>query len=312
MARADPAHLSQAVWSPILPYLPADVRFLAYNQRSYAGSSPAFVAQKAGGTDATAAYLLDLLDFLTFVVRDLGCQEAKRGGIVLLGWSKGTVLPLSLLSATSPATPTSFTSSLPGDLLGSYPVLGSHLRSILLFEPPGSALGRAPTSDYTTAMAAVSPPNSSTAEEFAEAFAGWIASYSDPTHPSQPPTSSLAPSELSDIERAVGGEGAWQAECVAGGFAWRLAEGGAEVASLAEGALTQGRWPVGLIYGARTNGYCLDAAKTIQGWWKDRPQGEESGRVGVRSLEETNHFAFVHRPKEFVEAVVGLIGELGW
>ncbi len=75
------------VWAPVLPHLPANVRFLAYNQRSYEGSSEAFGVQKEGGTDATAAYLQDLLGFVDFAVEQLGVPGIGadgKGGVALL------------------------------------------------------------------------------------------------------------------------------------------------------------------------------------------------------------------------------------
>lgn len=77
-----------AVWTPLLPHLPSSTRFLAYNQRSYTGSSPAFESKKEGGTDATAAYLGDLLNFIEFAVEELKVpaidDATGKGGIALL------------------------------------------------------------------------------------------------------------------------------------------------------------------------------------------------------------------------------------
>lgn len=77
------------MWTPLLPSLPSSTtRFLAYNQRGYKESSPAFKSEKEGGTDATAAYLGDLLDFIRFAVDELKLagvdDESGQGGIVLL------------------------------------------------------------------------------------------------------------------------------------------------------------------------------------------------------------------------------------
>ncbi|GEM06581.1 hypothetical protein Rt10032_c01g0598 [Rhodotorula toruloides] len=152
--------LHRPVWTPLLPALPSSIRFLAYNQRSYAQSSPAFNAKQPGGTDATATYLCDLMEFLRFAVEELGVQgmdeQTHEGGSSFwCGWSKGTVLCFSLLSlihlASSPS-PTSFLTHLPTSGLPHTSLLRTHIRSLILFEPPGSALGRPPTSDYTTAM----------------------------------------------------------------------------------------------------------------------------------------------------------------
>jgi pimeloyl-ACP methyl ester carboxylesterase len=83
-----PFRYTSAVWTPLLPSLPPSIRFLAYNQRSYAGSSPAFEAKPVGGTDATAAYLGDLLAFIKFAAEELGVpgvdDASGAGGISLL------------------------------------------------------------------------------------------------------------------------------------------------------------------------------------------------------------------------------------
>ncbi|ORY54860.1 Alpha/Beta hydrolase protein [Leucosporidium creatinivorum] len=329
---------NSAIWTPLLPHLPASTRFIAYNQRSYTGSSPAYQSEKEGGTDATAAYLGDLLAFLEWVVAEVklpGVDDAtSEGGIVLLGWSKGTLLLFSLLSLlhASPSSTTSFISSVQPT---STSLLTSHLRSILLFEPPGSAFGRPPTADYTEAMASVSPPNSSTPSQFADAFAGWIGSYSPPSassnpdFPSQAPVDQLPPSGLAALDPELLAA-AWEPQACAHGFSWRLAVAGDEVATLAKNAIApplSPSVPVGFIYGARTNGYCLDAAKTVGGWWGLNPFGEVEGgekkvvvegeelekekkKVAIKRIEETNHFAFVHQPEAFAKVLEELLDEL--
>lgn len=238
------------------------------------------------------------------------------------GWSKGTVLCFSLLSLihlTSSPSPSSFLAHLPASGLPYASLLRTHIRSLILFEPPGSALGRPPTSDYTGAMKAVSPPNSSTPTEFAEAFAGWIGMYEPPAHPVEVAEELLPPSGLDALSPALR-QLAWEPACVGHGFSWRLAEGADEVQRLAESALKPAggvALPVGLIYGTRTNGYCLDAAKTVEGWWGisdiDAAEGEGEARkrkTAVRKVPGTNHFAFIHEPEAFARCVVELIDEL--
>lgn len=79
-------HHAAAVWTPLLSSIPDSIRFIAFNQRSYAGSSPAFQSTLPGGTDATEAYRQDLLDFLAFAGRELALPavESSSGGITLL------------------------------------------------------------------------------------------------------------------------------------------------------------------------------------------------------------------------------------
>ncbi|GAA5853499.1 hypothetical protein JCM8547_002479 [Rhodosporidiobolus lusitaniae] len=314
---------NSAVWTPLLASLPPHLRLIAYNQRSYTGSLAAFEGKEAGGVDATAQYLVDLMEFLGFVVEELGAKEKEAGGVVLLGWSKGTVLPISLLSYlhSSSSSPLSSTSSYLSHLPPSLPhfsLLTTHLRSILLFEPPGSAFGRAPTSDYTTAMAAVSPPNSATPTEFAEAFAGWIGQYSPPSSShDQTPVEKLPASGLAALSPDVLAA-SWEPGQVAHGFSWRLSASAGEVQALSKLALApEGREvavPVGLVYGGRTVGYCLDAAELVKGWWGvegNEGEGEGKKRTAVKVIEGTNHFAFVHKPEEFVKVVLELVEELG-
>lgn len=80
--------LFAAVWTPLLPSLPTSVRFLAYNQRSYAQSSPASSAKEVGGVDATAQYLCDLMNFVQWAIDSLHLpaldEQTQEGGIVLM------------------------------------------------------------------------------------------------------------------------------------------------------------------------------------------------------------------------------------
>lgn len=176
-------------------------------------------------------------------------------------------------------------------------------------------MGRAPTKDYTDAMAHVSDPgNKASAIEFAEAFAAWIGVYCEPGHEREAAIKDLPASGLDALSAELR-DAAWQPECVAHGFEWKLAATAQEVQALAKQALAPeqaggagverlAKVPVGLIYGTRTNGYCLDAAKTIQGWWAE---SEQTRPTRAATLAETNHFAFVHQPREFVDAVIAMI-----
>lgn len=179
-------------------------------------------------------------------------------------------------------------------------------------------------------MTSVSPPNSSTPTEFAEAFAGWIGSYSSSSFSKLSlDISSLPPSGLSSLSPSIR-QVAWEPQAVAHGFSWRLSSSSSEATHLAKHALSPPLSPVipiGLVYGERTNGYCLDAAETILGWWgvvkpsigeeeeKKEKEGEEEkkegGKVGVKVIEGTNHFAFVHEGKKFAEVVEELLSQLG-
>ncbi|GAA6059073.1 hypothetical protein JCM10212_002044 [Sporobolomyces blumeae] len=223
-----------AVFSPLIPYLPETIRLVAYNQRSYAGSSPAFASKTPGAVDATAAYLIDLVAFLKWTTDELDVPKKGpdgQGGIVLLGWSKGTVIPISLLAllrhlsnnSTAPKEPDGQPSFLArvapsSPLLASLPfnlsdevssLKSNHLRSIILFEPPGSAFARAPTPDFLEsrfsklakpakrrgapassggedAGSEMADPQEEEEErkrqEWANEFASWVAGYGPPSH----------------------------------------------------------------------------------------------------------------------------------
>lgn len=90
---ASDASLSPAgAFQPLIAHLPANVRLLAYSQRLYAGSSAPVVSDKEGKTDATAAYLVDMLNFIDFAVDNLGCAPVGtdgKGGIVLVVSGEG-------------------------------------------------------------------------------------------------------------------------------------------------------------------------------------------------------------------------------
>jgi len=127
------------IWLPLLPHLPPNLRLLAFNRRGHAGSSAVHESkeQTSGNVEAFGRYVLDLVGFLRFAVEQLGVPatdeaEEGKGGIVLLGWSKGCASIIGLRSWLSTGP-----SPLPPPvLLDPYlPLLRSHLRATVLFEP---------------------------------------------------------------------------------------------------------------------------------------------------------------------------------
>ncbi|KAK4046882.1 hypothetical protein OIV83_005778 [Microbotryomycetes sp. JL201] len=286
------------------------VRFIAYNQRSYAGSTPQFDIKEPAGVDATGAYLEDLVRFIAWTVDELKLPpydvETGRGGLILLGWSKGTVLLFALLATLhgSPSSPTAFTGHInlsERDLS----VIQSHVRTVLMFEPPGSALARPVTDDFKTQMAHVAPPNTPTPTEYAEAFARWISGWS------------TKPANLTE-ERLPGAE-AWEAECCLHGFAWRLSSNPQELLQIAKTALCPSSGvaiPIGIMYGSNTVEYCLDSSSVIQKWWGVSPNEKGQARVtrvgktAVRAIAHQNHFAFENDPQQFVEVLTDILQEL--
>ncbi|KAK4703174.1 hypothetical protein P7C70_g3043, partial [Phenoliferia sp. Uapishka_3] len=85
---------NSAAWTPIVDELALDpttpIRFIAYNQRDYRGSSPKVAAELPGAVDVTEVYLNDLLEFIEFVVKELkvpgvpSSGSSAAGGITLL------------------------------------------------------------------------------------------------------------------------------------------------------------------------------------------------------------------------------------
>lgn len=255
----------------MFPHLSPRVRFLAYNQRSYEGSSPALPKGRA-----TATYLQDLLGFLRHLI-DQGIIT-KKGGVSLLGWSKGCVLPIALLG--TPAEQSAF--------------LEPYLRSIILHEVPGSALARPPTADLKEFMQGMTP------ETMPARFANFITQYSGDDAGSLPPSD---PETLKAIT-----PGAWEPHCVQHGYEWTLNEidvDGKQALSESNGYLA--RVPVGVLVGHNTVEYCKDAAQATQECFET---AREKTKRQVRWMSGANHFAFVVRPEEYAGHLSGLMAEI--
>ncbi|GAA5896603.1 alpha/beta fold hydrolase [Sporobolomyces salmoneus] len=307
---------NSAIFSPLIPHLPPKTRLIAYNQRSYRGSSPAFESKEKGGVDATARYLEDFLGFLEWSTKELGLTSKRDGGqVIVLSWSKGTVIPISLLAllnstSQAPSPSTSFLPHLaPSTLSLARSLVSSHISSLILFEPPGSAFSRPPTQDFLTSMSSVLPPNDQnvTRQEWALTFAGWVADYRAPRDEVEE-SQELEKSRLEDFEPELVERG-WEWEGVKHGFEWTLAGEKEEIRKVGEMAI-RGRnheeVGVGLVYGSRTVGYFEETVEMVREWWKE----DEVGNKVIRSVEGTNHFGFVHKPKEFVDVLMGCVRDL--
>ncbi|GAA5922235.1 alpha/beta fold hydrolase [Sporobolomyces koalae] len=308
---------NSAIFSPLIPHLSSTTRFIAYNQRSCTGSSPAYESRAKGGTDVTARYLKDMLEFLEWCIE---CLELPRkteagGGVVVLSWSKGTVIPISLLSLlfhsqVSSLPSNTFLSHLsPGNTSLAESLVSSHLKSLILFEPPGSAFARPVTQDFLDSMSHVLPPHDTTVtrQEWADAFAGWVAAYR-PARTDDEERQQLEPSDLKDLDQGLVERG-WQWECVDHGFSWSLASEKDAVREIGLGAIRgdlQGRLGVGILYGSRTVAYFEETVEMIRGCWKV----DGSANKLIKSVEGTNHFGFVHKPKEFARILNELIVQL--
>ncbi|GAA5853451.1 hypothetical protein JCM8547_002462 [Rhodosporidiobolus lusitaniae] len=326
---------NSAVWTPILPLLPPSIRFIAYNQRSYKGSSQAVEIKEPGGVDAAAQYFVDMLDMFEFCVEELGAKKVEEGGVVLLGWSKGTVSLISLLSllhaSAPPAASGTFASSLPSllpspedGLIPHASLLTTHLRSIILYEPPSIAVGAPPTPDVLTHMFPLLPPATPTQEEWVAGFTAWVGLYSNaPAGSSEPPTSSLPASGLAAFSPELL-EATYEPTAIQHNASWGPVADYTALGAWAKAALApplSPAVPLGLVYGERTMEGCLVGAKTIEDWWGVKAgegvvkAGEEDGgrkrKTAVRSIPLTNHFAHVHEPEKFVKALMELVEELG-
>ncbi|EIN11654.1 hypothetical protein PUNSTDRAFT_42849 [Punctularia strigosozonata HHB-11173 SS5] len=220
------------IWRPILPHLPLDVRFIAFNQRGYDGSSPSLEGSGMPKRQMTEEYATGFALFIDHIVHTLGLPSTSDGGgIILLAWSKGSVLTTALLSRmldpTQPPLPSP---------------IHTHLAAVLLFEPPSSLLARR-TPDLDSALG---PPGSTPAEA-ASSFLGWCAS-----------------NPLSD-EQAALARAAFEPRNITHGFEWGLA------AETAARTLRDAAVPIGLLVGTATRGYFVDAAGAIARAWSGAP-----------------------------------------
>ncbi len=209
----------------------------------------------------------------------------------------------SLLAARVPATSTSFLSSLPPGLSEQHPSLRSHIRSLILFDPPSIVLSALPPADMAAAVAPVPPPNPASADEFGTAFAAWAASASGDT-------AQLESHSFADVLPIVGPQAA-QADRARGSLEWGLAASAEETAGLARAGLKEAEWPAGLVYGSHSVGSCVEGAGLVLQWWEEarrEARGEQPRRVRV--VQGGTHFAPVLEPEEFAEAVMALVDEL--
>lgn len=152
-------------------------------------------------------------------------------------------------------------------------------------------------------MSSVLPPNEVTREEWALAFAGWVAEYRGPRDESEE-REQLAKSQLGDFERDLVEKG-WEWGCVAHGFQWTLATEPDEIRRVGELALRgkEHGVQIGVMYGSRTVEYFEETVELIREWW-EKDGGENRA---IRSVEGTNHFGFVHKPREFVDALMNCL-----
>ena len=220
-------------------------------------------------------------------------------------WSKACTLALALLAATQPPSPTAFTGSLPPPPLSYTPTLATHLRGVILFEPSTTTLGLPPTADFLAALgpALSAPPSADHPHALATALGEYVASYGAGVDASAFPASSIG------AVQAIVGEDVWQPEAIATA-GWELAVTAAEAGVLAREALVGSGVPIGLLYGTATVGFCSEAARVVEGWWREVEAEGKGGRRAVQAVQGMNHVGQVLRPKLFAAAVLELIAEL--
>ncbi|EJT96891.1 hypothetical protein DACRYDRAFT_119714 [Dacryopinax primogenitus] len=138
------------IWSPWLPHLPQDIRLIALNRRGFGGSSGLHQPQErlvdGTNTESYGRYLLDLLAFVKYAVKVLKLPgkdtKTGKGGIVLLGWSKGCSYLTSILAMLSSAEGLPASLGLPLSTFDPYlNTIRSHVTNVILYEPPGVLFG---------------------------------------------------------------------------------------------------------------------------------------------------------------------------
>ncbi|KZP00907.1 alpha/beta-hydrolase [Calocera viscosa TUFC12733] len=273
-----------AIWEPWLPSLRANnIRLLSYNRRGYEGSPPLYKEDppSKGLVQTTVRYTCDMLGFLKYAVDELGVQQTdkstKTGGVVLLGWSKGCI-PLMALMASMPHIQKPLF-PMPFGVSYLQPMLESHLRAVLLYEPPGSAAGRPPTKDVEELAV--------DASEMPGVFYKWVAK--------KIPTDSLPA-----FNRA------WHGEHAAHDFAWLLAPDRPGIEQVAYQAFdpVPPNLGVGLILGSEASDYCKDAGGWIQARLAHQPH------TATEIIPGAGHFAMITHPVAFTQSIVDVVRQL--
>lgn len=277
------------IFSRLVRHVPEDVRFLAYNQRGYEGSSPAVFEASA----RAEAYTDDLSDFLRFIERKGSFAEVPK---VVLGWSDFVLLYRVKADTLDRSKGTAIVVNLAARLSGfssatSAPSPPPKIACFVLFEPPGSLLARIPTPDIVTSRG---PPDASPIEA-ASHFARYC-SLGDAVN--SPPTTVAQ----DDVKGQATLDVAFEPGNLAHGFGWTVP------AALATRTLAESSFPIGLLHGSRTNPYFKDAAQTIEKLWDEGRT--TAGRRKAKLLEGGNHIAMVRVPAAFWQAVDEVVASL--
>ncbi|EJT98476.1 alpha/beta-hydrolase [Dacryopinax primogenitus] len=256
-------------------------RFIAHNRRGYEGSSEYY---EGPVKDAVGRYMLDLAGFVRFAVDelDIPSKDARgRGGIVLMGWSKGTASVMTLLSLL--ASPQDPPISLPKglDLSPYLSVLYTHLRHLILFEPPGETIGLPYTPDYAAVIHSSKP--------FLQAFPEWLI-------PTVPEEKRHLLGKSTDVKNALKDFPVWLAERTDEKECARVAEVGLRHVPKEFG--------VGLVWCETSIQWCRDT-----GAWIAERLGDQPNTL-VKTILGGHHFYNMTDSEEFVETIAGLIKEL--
>ncbi|BFZ61148.1 hypothetical protein YB2330_002207 [Saitoella coloradoensis] len=269
-----------------------NLRFITYSQRGYTGSTPLSAEEAALTADPVACardYVEDLVEFLEYLAR----KEEGVEKVVLVGWSKGTNLCVGLLSPLF----TSVSSDIRARGL-------KHVKSVVLYEPPGNLMGLPLTEDYKAAMLAPIPEGLGKEERdgvVARRFGEWIGGYYE--HPdvnsgeyATNPTGHFTFTAEQDWAREAQEPG-----MVSHGFHWRLALTPREISAISLSAATSSFIPITLLYNRRSAAYLIEAARCWKEW------GGNAREIG---RGKGNHFWFVEDAEGWLGAVIEAIGEL--
>ncbi|EJT96892.1 hypothetical protein DACRYDRAFT_119715 [Dacryopinax primogenitus] len=280
------------IWNRWIPLL-ADTRLIALNRRGYSGSGP--IHQPTGTTpqDPTepwGRYVLDLVAFIKYTAEVLKVPPKRSdgtGGIVLLAWSKGNGPAISFLGLLSQGiTPPFELNGIPRSAFEPYmDVIKSHLKSVILFEPPGVLVGIPLPESISGLWNMNTPP-----EERAKVFmAGCIGSLPEDAQPCAQQAAAIGDTLATGLDGDI-----------------MPAQDMKVVAQMAKIALENiPPWlSVGLIYGTGTWETCTDCAAWITPLWNGKPN------TAIKILQGTGHFLMATDPEVFNTAVGGMMKQL--
>ncbi|KAH8111923.1 Alpha/Beta hydrolase protein [Phellopilus nigrolimitatus] len=183
------------VFRRLIPLAPHhSVRLVLVNRRDYPGSSPYTASDLAqiGVVDAATheeflrARGAELPTFIRcFVEREKVPQaspDGKHGGVVLMGWSSGSIYTLSLLSNAD---------TIPAE---TREAITPFLRSLIIFDPPCSVLGLTVLEHSLDMPQNKSLTPAERTQGFSQYFSEWVGAYY--TH------ASLVSRDVSDLQLA--------------------------------------------------------------------------------------------------------------